>query len=140
MRDYVTWVPYKEVPYNGINYTTCEAYDHISRMRGLLQVVHNPEESDRFVAFETPNPFTTNTEVKYYTVPSVEENRLDIIANKLLGSATYSWVLAYFNGIQDGFTVHEGQTLMVPVSFYNLFNKGEILQSVNPLALNLGSE
>lgn len=133
--------PYKELEHKGIEYSVCKDYDHISRHKGLRQVVHNPIDSeDRFIALETPNPFTTNVEVDYYEVPTHQENRLDIIAQYKLGSASYSWVIAYFNGIEDGFTVKPGQKLIIPKQFTSLFNKGEILQSVSPLALNLGSE
>lgn len=133
--------PYKELEYKGIEYSVCKDYDHISRHKGLRQVVHSPTDNeDRFIALETPNPFTTNVEVNYYEVPTYEENRLDIIAQDKLGSSSYSWVIAYFNGIEDGFTVKPGQKLIIPKQFTSLFNKGEILQSVNPLALNLGSE
>lgn len=140
MRWYNTLIPYKEMPYYGIQYGVCYDYNHISRYKGLRSVVHNPAELDRFVAPETPNPFHTSIEVNYYTVPAYEENRLDLIADKFLGSATYSWVIAYFNSIEDGYTVSEGRRLAIPKSFTSLFNNGEVLASVSPLALNLGSE
>ena len=140
MKFYNTLTPYEVIDHRGIQYTTCKAYDHISRYKGLRQVIHNPNDPDRFIALETPNPFSTNTEVVYYDVPATEENRLDIIAHKYLGSAQYAWVIAYFNGIEDGFTVSEGQRLMIPKSISSLFNRGEILASVSALQLNLGTE
>ena len=133
--------PYDELVHNGIEYSVCKEYHHISRHKGLRQVVHNPARTDeRFIALETPNPFATHVDVTYYEVPTYEENRLDLIAKKLLGAAGYSWVIAYFNNIEDGFTVKPGQKLKVPKQLTSLFNTGEILQSVSPLALNLGSE
>lgn len=137
-----TLIPYDTVESNGgIQYSVCRDFSHISRYRGLRQVVHNPEiTADRFVALETPNSITINCEVVYYDVKHTEENRLDLIAYKTLGDPTYSWVIAYFNGIVDGFTVQEGQKLAIPRSITSLFNKGEILQSVSPSMLNLGSE
>lgn len=136
-----TLEPYKILDYGGIQYGVCRDFDHISRYRSLRQVVHKPDEMDeRFVALETCNPFITHTEVVYYDVPAHEENRLDIIADKFLGSATYSWVIAYFNHIEDGFSVYEGQRLMIPLSISALFNSGELLSSVNPMMLNLGAE
>lgn len=133
--------PYKVIPYSGIEYSVCREFDHISRYKGLRQVVHNPADiADRFIALETSNPFATNLEVEYYEVPTYEENRLDVIAYNKLGNAAYAWVLAYFNSIEDGYTVRPGQVLMIPKQFTALFNTGEILQSVSPLALNLGSE
>lgn len=140
MEWYNTLTPYRDIPYYGIQYGVCYDYKHISRYKGLRSVVHNPETDMRFVAPETPNPFHTNLDVQYYVVPADRENRLDLIANEFLGSATYSWVLAYFNGIVDGYTVNEGQRLAIPKSFTSLFNSGEILAPVSPLALNLGSE
>ena len=134
-----TTTPYRTVEYEGIQYGVCRDFNHISRYRGLRQVVHCPDTS-RYVALETPNPFTTNTTVRFYDVPANEENRLDIIAQKTLGDSTYSWVIAYFNHIVDGFSCPEGTRLMIPESITVLFNKGEILQSVSPTALNLGSE
>ena len=104
-------------------------------------MTHNPESTDdRFIALETPNPFTTNLEVSYYDVPADEENRLDVIAYKKLGSAQYAWVIAYFNGIEDGFTCREGMRLAIPNSITDLFSSGEVLQTVNALTLNLGTE
>ena len=142
MKWYNTLTPYKVLDNNGgIQYGVCRDYSHISRYRGLRQVVHNADYADmRFVALETVNPFVTHSEVTYYDVPAVEENRLDIISWKLLGDAQYAWVIAYFNSIEDGFTVKEGQRLAVPRSITTLFNKGEILASVSPTMLNLGSE
>lgn len=137
---YNTLIPYNEIDHRGIQYGVCRDFNHISRYNNLRQVVHSPGDIDRFVTLETPNPFTTRSDVLYYDVPATEENRLDIIANKYLGSASYSWVIAYFNGIEDGYTVREGQRLMIPKQFTSLFNKGEVLASVSPLALNLGTE
>lgn len=141
MKYYDTLVPYKEVEYGGIQYGVCRDFNHISRYRGLRQVVHNPSDIlERFISPETPNPFTTNCEVEYYDVPANEENRLDVIAYKKLGSSSYSWVIAYFNQIEDGYTVREGQRLAIPKSISSLFNSGEILAAISPLQLNLGSE
>lgn len=92
------------------------------------------------MALETVNPFTTNADVDYYEIPSRYENRLDIIAYEELGSASYAWVIAYFNNIEDGFSVHEGQLIKIPKNISSLFNSGEILQTVPALGLNLGSE
>lgn len=136
-----TLTPYEKLEHKGIQYTTCRDFDHISRYRGLRQVVHNPEDIDeRFVGLETFNPFTTNTEVVYHTVKATEENRLDLLARDYLGSATYGWVIALFNNIDDGFTIHEGEQLAIPKSITSLMTKGELLAPVSALTLNLGSE
>lgn len=135
-----TLTPYKVLEHEGIQYGVCRDFNHISRYRGLRQVVHCPYTSDRFVALETVNPFTTNTKVNFYDVPAEEENRLDIIAYKTLGDANYAWVIAYFNKISDGFTVAEGTQLMIPESVTSLFNRGEILAPISPTSLNLGEE
>lgn len=141
MKFYDTLVPYKVIDHKGIQYTVCRDFDSISRYKGLRQVIHNPNDTDRFIALETPNAFHTNEiAVTYYDVPAQEENRLDIIAHKMLGSAQYSWVIAYFNGIEDGFTVREGQRLKIPKTISSLFSSGEILAPISALQLNLGSE
>ena len=141
MKWYNTTTPYEIVEHNGIQYGVCRDYSHLCRYRRLRQVVNNPSSTtDRFIVLETPNPFETNTEVTYYEVPTSEENRLDLIAYKFLGSAQYGWVLAYFNGIDDGFTVRSGQKLAIPRNITQLFEKGECLASVSPLTLNLGTE
>lgn len=140
MKVYNTLTPYSVIDYKGIQYTTCRDYDHISRYKGLRQVIHNPDSFDRFITLETPNSFKSTTDVIFYDVPDTEENRLDIIANRFLGSASYSWIIAYFNEIEDGFTVREGQRLRIPKNVSSLFNKGEILSSVSALQLNLGTE
>lgn len=138
---YNTLKPYAKIPYEGIAYGHCVDYGHISRYQNLRQVTHNPyTPEDRFVALETVNPFSSNVELQYYDVPAHEENRLDVIAYKLLGSAQYSWVIAYFNGIEDGFSVHEGTRLKCPKTVTDLFNTCELLQTISPLALNLGTE
>lgn len=136
-----TLKPYSEVDYQGIQYGVCRDFGHVSRYRGLRQLVHSPYVTeDRFVALETPNPFKTNSKVTYYDVSQSEENRLDIVAYKTLGNPNYAWVIAYFNQIEDGFTISDGQRLMIPGSITDLFNKGEILASVSPNMLNLGEE
>lgn len=138
---YNTLQPYHILEHKGIQYGVCRDFSHLCRYRRLRQVVHNPNDMEnRFAALETTNPFQTDQEINYYVVPSHEENRLDIIAYKMLGSAEYSWAIAYFNNIEDGFTVTEGQKLMIPKSITALFSKGEVLAPVNPLTLNLGTE
>lgn len=135
-----TTTPYEGIERDPIQYTYCHDYSHISRYKGLRQVVHQGQSDDRYIALETSNKFTTRTDVTYYTVPANLENRLDIIAQKFLGSASYSWVIAYFNGIEDGFTVLEGTRLAIPSSISSLFNNGEILAPIAATTLNLGSE
>lgn len=138
---YNTLIPYIVAPHEGIQYTVCRDFNHISRYKGLRQVIHNPDNTnDRFITLETPNGISFNVEYLYYEVPYMEENRLDLIADKFLGSAQYSWVISYMNGIEDGFTVHEGQRLMIIKDFTSLFNKDEILASIPAMYLNLGTE
>jgi hypothetical protein len=138
---YDTLIPYKTVASNPIQYTTCKPFDHISRHKGLRQIIHHPFENDeRFIALETPNYITTRASFIYYTVPKTEEDRLDLIAEKFLGSAQYGWVIAYFNDIEDGYTVYEGQKLRIIKQFTALFNKHEILAPIPAMLLNLGVE
>lgn len=135
-----TYDEYRTVERDPIQYTYCVDFPHISRYKGLRQVIHQGQSSDRFIALETVNPIPKDPDVTYYTVPYHMENRLDLIAQEQLGSATYAWVLAYYNRIPDGFTVLEGARLAIPSSISNLFNKGQLLQSVTAVKLNLGSE
>ena len=133
--------PYKTIDYSGIVYTTCVDYSHISRYRNLRQVVHCPDTaSQRYVTLESPNAFVTDTEIKYHEVTMPEENRLDLIAQTELGSSTYSWVIAYFNKIEDGYTVREGQKLIIPNAVTQLFGQGEMLAPITAVKLNLGEE
>ena len=142
IRWYDTLIPYKKLKHHGIQYTVCRDFHHVSRYRGLRQVVHCPTEpKDRFIALETPNPFISNNmPVLYYEVPFVEENRLDLIAYRFYKNPNYGWMIAYFNQIEDGYTIHAGTKLKIPLSITSLFNKGELLQSVSPVQLNLGTE
>lgn len=137
---YDTLVPYQTIEHTGIQYNVCYDFDHISRYKGLRQLTHNPGDEDRFITLETPNPILSNAKFNYYDVPRMEENRLDLIAYKFYGSAQYSWIVAYFNGIEDGFTVSEGQRLRILENFTDLFNNGELLAAIPALQLNLGSE
>lgn len=133
--------PYKVLPNNGIVYSTCRDFNHISRYRDLRQVVLNSGTQYRQTILETPNPFVTHLDVTYHEVVLSEENRLDIIADAELGSATYGWVLAYFNRIEDGYSVVEGQKLLVPEAGVTaLLNNGEILAPIPYTKLNLGEE
>lgn len=140
MKLYNTLIPYDKIPYRGIHYQVCRDFDHISRYKGLRQIAHNPDSSDRFITLETPNKAANNVDVYYYDVPYVEQNRLDVIAHKFLGSASYAWVIAYFNNIEDGFTVRDGQRIKIPKSLTSLFQRDELLASIPPMILNLGSE
>ena len=141
MQLYDTYTPYEEVPYQGLQYSVCVDYNHISRYKGLRQLIHNPNYIDsRFVSLETPNALQSNINVRFYEVPFSEENRLDLIANKFLGDSTYAWIIAYINEIDDGFTVRAGQRIKIPVSFYDLFNSGELLAAIPALQLNLLTE
>lgn len=135
-----TLSPYRVIEYDGIQYTTCRDFSNISPYKGLRQVVHNPNTPERLMALETPNSFSSHAEVIYHIVTLPEENRLDIIANKYLGSAQYAWVIAYFNQIEDGYTCREGQRLAIPKNLTSLYCTGEILAPIPALHLNLGSE
>lgn len=135
-----TLTPYAEIERDEIQYGYCRDFEHISRYRTLRQVTHQSEHPSRFVSLETSNPFETNTEITYYTVPANRVNRLDLIAQEKLGTADYKWVLAYFNHIEDGFTVFEGQVLAIPKSITALLENGEILAPVPATQLNLGAE
>lgn len=132
--------PYAELERDDIQYTYCRDFDHVSRYRGLRQVIHQGQSPERYIALESPNAFETHTNITYYTVPANRENRLDLIAQELLGSPDYKWVVAYFNEITDGFTVHEGATLRIPKTVSSLFETGEILAPVPAIRLNLGAE
>jgi len=141
MKWYDTLIPYKVIDYKGIQYGVCRDFDHISRYRALRRVTHSPEDDAyRFVTLETPNAFTTHVNAKYYTVPSFLENRLDVIAYEHLGNPNYAWIIAYINNIEDGYTVREGQKLLIPDSITPFFDRGELLAPVSPLTLNLGTE
>lgn len=133
-------VPYIDGEYEGIAYSVCKDFGHISRYRNLRQVVHKPNSVDRYVTLETVNPFVSHTEIKYHEVTVTDVNRLDLIAEKELGSATYGWVIAYFNQIEDGYTVREGQKLIIPNSVTALLSSGEVLAPITALRLNLGEE
>lgn len=137
---YDTLQEYKDIGHPSIEYTVCRDYDHISRYKGLRQVIHNPSDLDRYIALETPNPVTTNASYFFYEVPLVEENRLDVIAKKFYGSAQYSWIISYTNNIEDGYSVNAGQRIKILDNFTDLFSKGEILASIPAMTLNLGSE
>ena len=135
-----TLEPYDKIDRSDIVYTVCRDFDHISRYKGLRQVIHEGDKPDRYIALETANSITSSVSVTYYTVTKQYENRLDLISYKLLGSPTYAWVIAYINDIADGFTCPEGMSLAVPVSISSLFNSGEILAAVPATKLNLGTE
>lgn len=136
-----TLAPYKKLPRPGIQYSVCRDYDHISRYRGLRQVVHGPDSVDRYMALEVPNSIEeSGVNFVYHEVTPSEENRLDVIANNYLGSASYSWAIAYYNSIEDGYTARPGQKLRIPDSITSLMTTGNLLQSVTALQLNLGSE
>lgn len=137
-----TTKPFKAVDYNGIEYTVCREYDYISRYRRLRQVIHyiNDKQS-RFVTNEIQNYYNyENIEVEYFIVDTKYENRLDLISYKFYNSASYSWILAYINEIEDAFTVRVGQVLMIPTSITELFSNGSILSSIPVTSLNLGTE
>lgn len=135
-----TFRPYKEVDRDPIHYSYCVDYKHISRYRALRQVVHQGQSPDRFIALETVNPIPDANDLHYYVVPANRENRLDLISQEQLGSATYAWIIAYINRISDGFTVLEGTRLAIPRTITSLFEKGGILAPVSAYKLNLGSE
>lgn len=135
-----TTTPYYTIPHTEIQYCTCRDYSHISRYSCLRQVAHNLDSPNRFVALETVNPFTSSCPVRYHTVTADEEDRLDLLAHTYLGSATYAWVIAQFNNLPDGFTIHEGQKLAIPYNVSALMSSGEILAPVPAMKLNLSSE
>ena len=132
---------YKTIEHEGIVYSTCKDFNHISRYRNLRQVVHLPNSTDRYETLETSNAFVTHTEIIYHEVTVNEVNRLDLIAQQELGLATYGWVIAYFNNIEDGYSVMEGQKLKIPKKgVTSLLNKGEVLAPISKTKLNLGEE
>lgn len=133
--------PYKEVEYRGIEYTVCKDFGHISRYKKLRQIIHFLEGTKRFKTLEIQNYYDyTNLKVEYYEVTVQTENRLDLISYKYFGTPNYSWIISYINGISDGYTVFEGQMLMIPVALSDLFGSGSVLAAVSPTSLNLGTE
>lgn len=138
---YNTLQPYQVAPHLGIQYNVCRDFDHISRYKGLRQLAHSYTEPElRYVTLETPNSISLNADCNYYDVPLREENRLDLISQRFYGTPNYCWVIAYINGISDGYIVREGQRLRIPKTITSLFNKGQLLAPIPPLALNLGTE
>lgn len=137
---YDTLQPYGQVKHFGIEYQVCRDFDHISRYKGLRQITHFTEDNDRFMTLETPNPLVSNARFRWYDVYATEENRIDLIAYKFYGSAQYGWIISYFNGIEDGYSIFEGQRLKILDNFTDLFSKGELLASIPALQLNLGTE
>lgn len=136
-----TTKPFKVVDYHGIEYTVCKNFDHISRYKRLRQVIHYLENNNRFISLETQNVYEyDNINIEYYLVPVDRENRLDLISYEYFGTPAYSWIISYINGIHDGFTVFEGQVLMIPTNISDLFKSGCILSSISPTSLNLGTE
>lgn len=141
MKVYNTLTPYKELDAEPLQYGVCRDFDHLSRYRGLRQVVHNVATSEQFVTLETPNSFRSNlTNCKVHTVTYSEQNRLDVIADKYLGSSSYAWVISYMNHIEDGYTIREGQKLVIPNSITDLMQNNEFLSSIPAMQLNLGVE
>ena len=133
--------PYKEVDYNGIEYSTCKDFEHISRYKRLRQVVHYLDDNKRFTTLEIQNSYSyKGVEVEYYTVPVDRENRLDLISFDYYGTSTYAWVISYINGLPDAYTVHEGQLLLIPVNISSLFGTNKILSAIPVSSLNLGTE
>lgn len=138
---YDTLVPYKTVDNGGIEYTVCRDFKHISRYKGLRQVIHDPTNTnDRFMALETVNSIKSRAKYSWYEVLPMEKNRLDLIAKKFYGSAQYSWVISYMNRIEDGYSVYPGQKIRILDNFMDLFSSGEILASIPAMILNLGAE
>ena len=138
---YDTTRPYKELETGGIEYTVCKDYLHISRYRRLRQVIHHNEDGRRMETLEIQNEYDySNVEVEYYEVFQDRVNRLDLISYDYYGTTSYSWVIAYVNGIQDGYTVFEGQILMIPKNISELFKSGCVLASVPATSIKLGVE
>lgn len=136
-----TTTSYAEVDYHGIEYTVCKEFPHISRYKRLRQVIHYLEGTARFKTLELQNSYDyDNLDIEYYEVSVATENRLDLISYKYFGTTSYSWIIAYINGIHDGFTVSEGQILMIPTKLSDLFTAGCVLSAISPTSLNLGTE
>lgn len=134
-----TTIPYEEVPYEGIEYSTCKDYDHVSRYRRLRQIVHHLDDLDRFTTLELQNGYDYSTlECEYYVVDESRQNRLDLISYDYYGTPSYAWVIAYVNGIEDGYTVLGGRVLKLPKSVSELFKNGSVLSAIPPTSLNLG--
>jgi len=49
-----------------------------------------------------------------YTVTSADENRIDIVATKVYGSASLYWVICYMNSIEDPLNLPVGTILFTP--------------------------
>jgi len=132
---------YNKVDYKGIEYSTCKDFSHISRYKRLRQVIHYLDETKRYITLEIQNDYDyTNVDIEYYRVTVDRENRLDLISYDFYNTTSYAWVIAYINDISDGYTVPEGQVLMIPKTISSLFNSKNILSSIPISSLNLGTE
>jgi hypothetical protein len=141
--------PYKIINRELCRYTTCKEFTGINRYQKLRQVIHNDDNySNRYITLETQNPFYTNILTdksiprKYieYEVTETYENRLDLIAQEVLGSPSYAWIIVQCNKIEDAFTVRRGQMLKIPTNVFDLLNTNEFLEPVPVTKLNLGEE
>lgn len=52
--------------------------------------------------------------ITMYTVSESDENRIDIIATKTLGSASLYWIICYMNNIADPLDIPIGKILYIP--------------------------
>jgi len=62
-----------------------------------------------------------------YTVTASDENRIDIIATKVYGSASLYWIICYMNNIEDPLVLPSGRVLFIP-------DLGSLRQFPNPLS------
>ena len=110
--------------FNQLTYYPSVTYKNVSRYSNLRTL----KDDDGNTYHESWNQkyidYTDSDQ--YFTVTSVEEDRLDIISVKFYGTPRYWWVIAIANYILDPFNVPTGTNLRIP-PMLSLYNKGGVL-------------
>lgn len=105
-----------------ITYLKNQEYDKTSRYQ-VLRLIEDPEESElkpsSYLETQNQRVVRKSDNDQYHIVTHAEVNRLDLIADKYYGDASFWWAIALANEYIDPFIVNEGTMVRIP-SMYTL--------------------
>lgn len=107
-----------------MRYALPRKYKNISRYNIYRQIID--EQNDTYLETVNSTPIDNSSKDIYHEVLMEEENRLDIIADKYYGNASYWWILAMGNDFVDPFYVKAGTIIRIP-DFFSTMKWGSAL-------------
>lgn len=121
-----------------IQYLNPYAYTKPSRY-AKLRTIKKEGVDDSYHEVVNATPLVDVSDCQLFRVTGNYINRLDLIAEKFYGDASFWWYIAKQNAIPDFDVVPADTVLQIP-PYDSLMSEGRVLEPLSYVYLNLGKE